>query len=84
MTKSRKSKKLITNKDIKELVIARLSTMSQNVNISIGSEGEFSRDELIDHVEKYDEIGKKMINIDIEFLQALKRGEFYKQNYINN
>lgn len=60
--------------DIKELVIIRLETLPSNMKISIGSYGEFSKDELIDHVKKEDGIGKKMVEIELEFLRALKEG----------
>ncbi|MBU4257262.1 hypothetical protein L6249_02160 [Candidatus Parcubacteria bacterium] len=66
------------DKDIKELVKARLSILPQNVNISIGLDGAFKRDELIRHVEQGDSIGEKIIQVDMEFLRSLKRGEFYE------
>lgn len=65
-------------KDIKELVKARLNVLPSNVSVSIGSDGAFSRDELIEHIEKEDSIGEKMIQTDMEFLQALKNGEIYE------
>jgi len=65
-------------KDVKELVKARLSVLPQNVNVSIGLDGAFNRDELIKHIEQGDKIGRKVIQIDMEFLQSLKKGEFYK------
>lgn len=64
--------------DIKELVKARLSVLPKDVNISIGSDGTYNREELIKHVEAGDEIGKKIVKIDMEFLQALKEGELYE------
>lgn len=82
MSGNKKTKKKSTaikiTKDIKELVKARLGVLPSNVHISIGSEGALSKEELIEHVEQADEIGKKIIQIDMEFLQALKRGEFYE------
>jgi len=79
MKKIKKSPATIKiTKDVKELVKARLNVLPLNINISIGSEGAFNRDELIEHIEKEDSIGKKMIQVDMEFLQALKKGEFYE------
>jgi len=66
------------DEDIKQLVMARLSVLSRDTHISIGSEGSFSRDELIEHVEQGSEIGKKLTAINMEFLQSLKRGELYE------
>ncbi len=74
----KKSSTITVAEDIKELVKARLSTLPRNVSVSIGSEGAFSRDELIEHVEREDEIGEKMIQVDMEFLRSLKEGEFYE------
>lgn len=60
--------------EIKEIVIARLDTLSSNKKISIGSSGEFGKEELIGHIKKGDEIGKKIVEIEIEFLRAQKEG----------
>lgn len=72
-------------KEIQELVKARLSVMPDNVSISVGAEGEtYTRDELIKHIDKKDDIGKLIIDIDMGFLQALKNGEIYEQAAFNN
>ena len=63
--------------DIVELVIARLQALSEDVEISIGSDGEFTRDELITHVRQGDEVGQKIIDLEMSFLRSLKRGSFY-------
>lgn len=62
------------SEDLKELVIARLETFHPNRRISIGSYGDFNKEELIEHVKKGDELGKKVIEIELEFLRALKEG----------
>ena len=59
---------------IKKTVIARLEVMSQDKKMSIGASGEFSRDELIEKVKLGDPIGKKMIQIELDFLRSLKKG----------
>ena len=66
------------DEDIKELVTARLNVLSRDTRISIGSEGSFNRRELIEHVEQGDEIGKKIIEVNMKFLQSLKKGELYE------
>ena len=72
-------------KEIQELVKARLSVMPDNVSVSIGANGEtYTRDELIEHVNKRDDIGKLIIDIDMGFLRALKEGEIYEQIVFNN
>lgn len=60
--------------EIKKLVIARLELLPENKKISIGNYGEFSKDELIDNVNKNSEIGNKIIEIELEFLRAMKGG----------
>ena len=63
--------------DIKEPVIIRLETMPSDKKISMQS-GEFSKEELIEHVKKEDKIGKKIIEVEMEFLRALKEGTIYE------
>ena len=62
------------SEDIKELVIARLDTLPSNKKISIGNYGEFTKEEIIQHVKKGDSVGNKMIEIEMEFLRAMKEG----------
>ncbi len=63
-----------SSEDIKELVIARLETLPPDKKISIGNYGEFTKEELIEHVKKNDPVGNKMIEIEMEFLRAIKEG----------
>jgi hypothetical protein len=72
------------DEEIKELVIARLETMPPDRKLSIGSEGEFTRDELIESVKRGDEVGKKIIEIQLQYLQMLKEGIFYEQSFSNH
>lgn len=60
--------------EIKELVIARLKTIPANKKISIGNYGEFSKEELIDGVKSGSDVGKKIIEVELEFLRAMKHG----------
>lgn len=70
----------MSKEEIKKLVIARLQVLPADKKISVGSEGKFTRDELIDHVEKGDEIGEKITEVQLEYLRLLKEGIFYEQN----
>ena len=65
--------------EIRELVVARLKTLPDDKNISVGSDGDFTRDDLIAHVRGGDEIGEKMIEIEMDFLRTLKEGLFYEK-----
>ena len=62
------------DQEIKKIVIARLETLPADKKISIGSSGEFSRDELIEKIKSDDPVGKKMVQIELEFLRSLKKG----------
>lgn len=74
MSQKQSYKQVITDKEIRELVIARLRSLSSGRKISIGSKGEFTKEELIRRVEKEDPIGKKIIQIQLSYLQSLKEG----------
>ena len=64
----------------KEIIIARLEATSPELFFSIGSEGKsFSKDELIEEINKNTEIGKKFVKSQFEFLRALKDGSLINQ-----
>lgn len=62
------------SEELKELVIARIDVLPKNKKISIGSIGEFTKGELIERIKKGDEVGKKIIELELTFLRALKDG----------
>ena len=59
---------------LKDLVSARLDLMSPDLAISIGSSGTFTKNELIEHVKQGDEVGRTIIGMEMEFLEAIKNG----------
>lgn len=67
------------DKQFQQLVLARLQALPQNTSLSIGSVGEYSKAELLEHVEANDEIGQQIIDIDKEYLKALKEGTLFAQ-----
>ena len=67
-------KNLLNDEEIRKLVSARLSILSSDTMISIGSDGNFSRDELLEHVKEGDKVGEKIAQIQIEWLRSLKAG----------
>ena len=73
-------KKRKIEKEIRSLVIARLDVLPSDKKISIGSSGEFTKEELINHVQKGDDIGDKIVEVQMDFLQSLKEGIFYEQD----
>ena len=70
--------------EIIDLVVARLQNLPSNKDISVGSSGEFTKAQLIEHVKKADEVGKKMIAIEMDFLRSMKEGIFYEQYSTSN
>ena len=62
---------MVSSEEIKKLVIARIQTMPPTMKLSIGDRGSFSRDDLIAHVEKNDEIGKKIVEMHLNYLRAV-------------
>jgi len=68
----------IDNQDIKNLVIARLNVMPKEVKISIGEDGEHAVSDLIGHVKNGDEIGEKLVRIQMDYLRFLTEGKVYE------
>lgn len=71
MTEEEKQKEII------ELVKARLSILPTNAVLSVGSFGELNKKQVIKEVEDNTEIGKKIIEVQMGYLQLLKEGIFY-------
>ena len=65
---------MATEDDFRELVILRLETMPENFKVSIGGSGDFDKRQLIERVRKGDDIGKKIIKIQLAYLRSLKKG----------
>jgi hypothetical protein len=67
-----------TDELVKELVIARLKSLPEDMGISVGSEGNFKKDELIMSVQNGGEIGQKIVEVEMDFLRSLKNGILYE------
>lgn len=61
---------------IKELVMARIKTMPFNIGISMGNSN-YNREQLLEHIEKEDEVGQQITKVQISFLQDLASGVLY-------
>ncbi len=62
--------------EMRRLVIARMQATPKDVKISIGS-NEYSKEELVDRVEKDDDVGRQIIDMQMEFLRDMAQGNFY-------
>ncbi|XOB46818.1 MAG: hypothetical protein ACKKMV_01455 [Candidatus Nealsonbacteria bacterium] len=68
------------SEDLKNLVVSRLELLSPNKKFFIGSHKEgFTKEDLIRHVKKGDEVGKKVAEMEMTFLRALKDGTLLKE-----
>ncbi|MBU1129570.1 MAG: hypothetical protein KJ949_03000 [Nanoarchaeota archaeon] len=70
--------KIKKEEGIKELVLARINFMPSNYKLSIGSEGTFTKDELIQQVSAGSEIGNQVITMQMNFIRALTSGKLLK------
>jgi len=69
---------------IKDLVIARLEALPENVEISIGSKDALNKTDLIRHVKDGDDLGRKIMEVEMNFLRSMKEGSFYESLRIGN
>lgn len=66
------TKDILSDKEVRKLVLARLSILSADTMISLGSEGSFTRDEMVERVEAGDVVGEKLAEIQMEWLRSFK------------
>lgn len=71
MAKNRETK-ILSDEEVRKLVVARLSVLSRDTMISLGSQGSFTRDELVQSVERGDRVGEKLAEIQMEWLRSFK------------
>jgi len=65
--------------DVKKLVMWRIDTsMPNHFKLVMGDKGTFTKEELKNHVDKEDEIGLKIVEMEMNFIKALTTGEFSK------
>lgn len=77
MNKKTDSEKEISE-EMKELVITRIDVQTpSNLKLSIGPYC-LTKEEMIEHVRKGDDIGRQIVKTHISFLKALASGEFVR------
>jgi len=72
------------DESVKELVLTRLETLPSGAVISIGSGQELTKEELIKSVREGSDVGQKIIEIEMSFLQSLKEGVLYGATLTHN
>ena len=58
-------------KEIKNLVKERLRAIPANVRFSIGDYGDFTKDQLINEIDKGSEVGNGTIDMQLEFIRSM-------------
>ena len=76
MKKFNKKEKNKIDKRLQELVIARIEAqMSSNLKLSIGNGGSLDKTQIIEHIEKGDEIGRQIVQSHLNFIRAQSSGQ---------
>jgi len=76
--KHTKSTKSQIKEDVRKLTLERLKVTPMDFEISIGGAKTMSRDEMISSVVKGDDMGKKIMDIQLEFLKDMASGKIYQ------
>ncbi|MBI2507842.1 hypothetical protein HYV89_02710 [Candidatus Woesearchaeota archaeon] len=67
-------------KSMRDLAIARIEVqVSSNMRLSMGSYGNMSKEEMIEHIKKDDEIGRKIVESQLRFIRAQASGQITKE-----
>lgn len=72
MVGDKNTKKILLDEDVRKLVMARLSVLSKDTMISLGSDGSFTREQLMESVKNGDMVGEKLAEIQLEWLRSFK------------
>jgi len=80
MKEKNDSKEEHITETMKKLAIARIEAqVPSNLRLSIGSYGRMSKEEMIEHINKLDEIGRKIVESQLRFLRAQASGHLTKE-----
>lgn len=67
--------KKITDEEIRNLVVERLNSISDETSLMIGGDIKLSKTEMINSVKKGDDVGKKIIDMQMTYLRDLASGK---------
>lgn len=56
-----------------KIVRARVSSMSHNIRLTIGGSGTMNKEQLIEHIDNRDDIGKILLKIHMNYLKSFKQ-----------
>jgi len=63
---------------LKQIVLMKIDTMPKNYKLSLGNQGSLNKSQIAEHVNKMDDTGKQILNMELRFIKALSRGEVTK------
>lgn len=66
-----------SQEDIEKTVLARIMAASDDLRIAIGST-EYTKDEMIEDIKAGNEVGKEIIEIQLEYLRDMAQGVIYQ------
>ncbi len=75
MNEEQKKKQL---ERLKQIVLMKIATMPKNYKLSIGGEGSFNKVQIAERINKMDDVGRKILDMELKFIKALSRGEVTK------
>ena len=79
MENKKDTKEFEVNERMKEIVVARIDAqVPSNLKLAMGGYESMNKEEMIEHVQKGDEIGKQIVKRHLLFLKSLASGEFTK------
>lgn len=78
MTSENKETDNKAKEKLKEVVIMRIEAIPSNLRLSVGGGKSLTKEEMIEHVKKEDDIGKQIINSHLSFMRAVAKGDFTK------
>lgn len=56
-----------------KIVRARVSSMSPNLRLSIGGMGTMNKEELVEHIDNRDEVGRILLKVHMNYLKSFKK-----------
>lgn len=65
--------------EMKKIVVERIRTSSDDLVITIGDK-DYNKQQVLESVQKGDELGLEIIDTQMEFLRDMANGKFYEQN----
>jgi len=61
--------------ELKKLVLTRIDLMPPDFKLSVGDQGTLTKEQLIGHVQKNDETGRQIMDMQMNFIKALTTGK---------